>query len=366
MNDYGYKDFALEALSVAPNPLTPKEIWDLGVKLGLDKKLQSPAKAPWESLGSWLYTKSSNFGIVREAGSPARFGLPTKPQAKPVGPQKKSQPVVQEPEPPSYTYLQCAEMVLEQFAETDMLGHKQPMHVAEITRIAIEKHWLVVAGLTPINTMSAQLGIAIRRAQSRGLEPTFFRAKNGYYGLTKWNVVRDPLDNLVRNHTKALRQKIREHLATMHPRDFEKLIAILLSCMGFMDVQSTPYSHDKGIDVYGVWNITEGVEQTYAVQVKRQRANVGRPIVANLAGSLQGNDRGMVITTSDFVPGAKEHAKTKNIALINGEQLISLLIEHDLFVSRVSEEQAQEIDRLKIRFDANKDGISSEYEHEGK
>ena len=366
MNDYGYKDFALEALSGAPNPLPPKEIWKRGVEMGLDKKLQSPAKAPWESLGSWLYTKSSNFGIVREAGSPARFGLPTKPKTKPVGPQKKSQPVVQEPEPPSYTYLQCAEMVLDQFAETDMLGHKQPMPVAEITRIAREKHWLVVTGLTPINTMSAQLGIAIRRAQSRGLAPTFYSAGNGCYGLTKWNVVRDPLDDLVRNHTKALRQKIREHLATMHPRDFEKLIAILLSRMGFMDVQCTPYSHDKGIDVYGVWNITEGVEQTYAVQVKRTKANVRRPVVSQLAGDLKGNDRGMVITTSDFVSEAKEGAKTNNIALINGEQLISLLIEHDLFVSRVPEEQAQEIDRLKIRFDANKDGISSEYEHEGK
>ena len=273
---------------------------------------------------------------------------------------------MQEPEPPSYTYLQCAEMVLDQFAETDMLGHKQPMPVAEITRIAIEKHWLVVAGLTPINTMSAQLGTAIRRAQSQGLEPTFFRAKNGYYGLTKWNVVRDPLDDLVRNHTKALRQKIREHLATMHPRDFEKLIDVLLSRMGFMDVQWTSYSHDGGVDVYGVWNITDGVEQTYAVQVKRKKANIGRPVVSQLAGDLKGNERGMVITTSDFAPKAKEHAKTKNIALINGEQLISLLIEHDLFVSRVSEEQAQEIDRLKIRFDANKDGISSEYEHEEK
>ena len=54
-----------------------------------------------------------------------------------------------------------------------------------------------------------------------------------------------------------------------------------------------------------------------------------------MCGSLGAHEQGLIITTSDFSPGAvKEAAQADKtpIALINGEQLVMLLMEHGIGV----------------------------------
>ncbi len=54
-------------------------------------------------------------------------------------------------------------------------------------------------------------------------------------------------------------------------------------------------------------------------------------------GSLGAHEQGLIITTSDFSPGAvKEAAQSDKtpIALMNGEQLVMLLMEHGTGVHR--------------------------------
>ena len=54
--------------------------------------------------------------------------------------------------------------------------------------------------------------------------------------------------------------------------------------------------------------------------------------------SLSSSERGMIITTSDFSSGAKKEAedptKASTISLVNGEQLVKLLVKHGIGVTR--------------------------------
>ncbi len=75
-----------------------------------------------------------------------------------------------------------------------------------------------------------------------------------------------------------------------------------------------------------------------AVQVKRYTANVQRPEIQKLRGSLREHDYGFFITTSDFSAGAREEAMRtgggKPIVLVNGRQVVNLLMEHGIGVIR--------------------------------
>ena len=59
------------------------------------------------------------------------------------------------------------------------------------------------------------------------------------------------------------------------------------------------------------------------------------PIVQQVRGSLGAHEQGLIITTSDFSSGAIKEAIQPNkapIALINGKQLVLLLMEYNIGV----------------------------------
>ncbi len=117
------------------------------------------------------------------------------------------------------------------------------------------------------------------------------------------------------------------------------IVGQLLVALGFQDVSVTSRSGDGGIDVRGTLVVGEVIRTRMAVQVKRWRANVQAPIVQQVRGSLGTHDQGLIITTSDFSPGARSEAERANavpVALMNGEQLVVLLVQHDLGVRRDS------------------------------
>ena len=54
-------------------------------------------------------------------------------------------------------------------------------------------------------------------------------------------------------------------------------------------------------------------------------------------GSLGAHEQGLVITTSDFSKGAKEEVERADatpVGLMNGEQLIALLVENEIGVRK--------------------------------
>ncbi len=137
---------------------------------------------------------------------------------------------------------------------------------------------------------------------------------------------------------RSQRELLRERLENMDPYAFERLICDLLTEMGYEDVEVTEPSNDKGIDVkavaqFGITTINE------VIQVKRHRANIQRPVLDMLRGSLHRfkAQKGTIITTGDYGKGAKDSAFETGaapITLINGETLIDLLIQHKIGVKK--------------------------------
>jgi len=138
---------------------------------------------------------------------------------------------------------------------------------------------------------------------------------------------------------RRVRTELRKRLLQMLPDRFEALIGELLIALGFDEstVEVTRHSGDGGIDVRGVLRAGGITEVNAAVQVKRWKRNVQARTVRDLRGSLTVHEQGIIITTSNFSSGAQKEAQEQGktpISLVNGEQLLDLLIEHSIGVAQ--------------------------------
>ena len=182
--------------------------------------------------------------------------------------------------------------------------------------------------------MNALIGSDIRKRRAGGKPQVFVQHGKGFIGLAEW--MSKGIRFQANEHNKAVRAKMLKRLHVISPTDFENLIRTLLEAMDFIDTTVTPASGDGGIDVRGTWRVADGIEIRMAIQAKRWKANVQAPVVQAVRGSLTGSERGMIITTSDFSKGAREEAadsrKSSTVSLINGEQLVNLLIKYEVGV----------------------------------
>ena len=227
------------------------------------------------------------------------------------------------------SFIDCAQKVLEEF------GGKKSMHYKKITEKALEKGWLVTGGKTPEATMYALVIIQIKRQQKRGEQPRFVQHGRGYVGLSQW--MDHGLAFQIEQHNQQIREGLRKRLLTMEPLEFEELISHLLVEMGFDRVEVTPFSGDGGIDVRGTLVVGEVIRIKMAIQVKRWKNNIQAPVVQQVRGSLGVHEQGLIITTSDFSTGAIREAAQADktpIALMNGKQLVMLLMEYGIGVDR--------------------------------
>ena len=257
-----------------------------------------------------------------------------------------SEETLEEPEAPiaSMSFTDCAQKVLEDF------GGKNPMHYRDITIKALEKKWLHTKGKTPEATMYAQVISEIKRMQNRGEPPRFVQHGRGFVGLSQWQA--RGLSFQIQQYNEKVRKTLRKRLLDMEPDEFEELISQLLPEMGFVEVEVTKSSGDGGIDVRGILVVDDVIRIKLAVQVKRWKQNVQSPVVQQVRGSLGAHEQGLIITTSDFSPGAKEEAEQSDktpIALMNGEQLVFLLMEHGIGVQRSTSELYEIDDNSLVR-----------------
>ena len=135
------------------------------------------------------------------------------------------------------------------------------------------------------------------------------------------------------------RAELSKVLHEMDPYAFERLAMRLLRECGFSKVSVTKKSGDNGIDGFGKVSLNGIVTINVAFQCKRYAGLVSNSAVRDFRGSLPaGIEKGIFITTGAFSNGAVQEAmdfgKTPTIDLIDGENLINLLLEHDLGVSK--------------------------------
>lgn len=112
---------------------------------------------------------------------------------------------------------------------------------------------------------------------------------------------------------------------TLSGIEFEDLTHQLLLNVGF-SVEQTKASRDGGIDLIAYSN-EPFFKGKYIIQCKRYVGTVGEPIIRDLYGVVSNEraNKGVLITTGIFSNSALEFAKDKNLELIDGVNLSSLL-----------------------------------------
>lgn len=163
-----------------------------------------------------------------------------------------------------------------------------------------------------------------------------------------------PEDALAAAYSKLrenLEVDLLDQVKAASPSFFERLVIDLLVSMGYggsrQDAgRAIGRSGDGGID--GIIKEDRlGLDVIY-IQAKRWEATVGRPEIQKFAGALQGQraNKGVFITTSNFSREAEEYAGVINskIILIDGEQLVQLMVDHNVGVAAVGVYELKKID----------------------
>lgn len=227
----------------------------------------------------------------------------------------------------SRTFLDAAEEVLRRHSPG------APLNYRKITELALQDGLVTSDGRTPEATMRAQMYSDIKRRSVSGKPERFRQFGRGLFGLA---VPTDPLGGAISEHNVGVRTKLRTVLADLDPRAFEHLIGLLLSTLGFENVEVTKYSGDGGIDVRATLTVGGVTDVMTAIQVKRWSHNVTGRTVRELRGGLGPQERGLIITLSDFTPDARKEGAAPDrtpITLVDGEQLLRLLIDNDIGVT---------------------------------
>lgn len=211
----------------------------------------------------------------------------------------------------------------------------KPMHYRDITLHALEHGMLDSTGRTPEATMYAQILSEVKRRKGRGEKQRFMVLGKGMITLAKWQA--KGLAFQVEEANIKARKDLLGLVKAMNPGDFEDLIGRLLAAIGFEEVEVTSRSNDGGIDVRGTLVVGDVIRIQLAVQVKRWRNNIQSPVIQQVRGSLGSHEQGLVITTSDFSKGARKEAERADatpVGLLNGEQLMALLVENEIGVRK--------------------------------
>lgn len=144
----------------------------------------------------------------------------------------------------------------------------------------------------------------------------------------------DPLDDF--------KTKLQKAIEDMSPAKFERFSRALLTKMGVKFTEDgVPISHDGGIDGFG-YHLDENDFRTTKVVIQCKRYNsspVGVQEINQFAGSMsiKQADYGVFITNSRYTKEAQKVAKQgKPITLIDGNDLIRLIIKYELYITPVT------------------------------
>ena len=124
-----------------------------------------------------------------------------------------------------------------------------------------------------------------------------------------------------------------DQILELDSKEFEILVGHLLTALGFEGTEVTGKPGDGGVDVIGNLNASNMANVKVFVQAKRHSrgSRVSVSDVKSLRQAIHFGGQGAFITTADYQKGALEVALETGfprIGLINGNQLVDLLVEH--------------------------------------
>ena len=173
-------------------------------------------------------------------------------------------------------------------------------------------------------------------------------------GAETMDTPQEQLEQAYEQLRASLAADLLERIKAASPKFFEDLVVKLLLKMGYGGPaadggQTTPVGADEGID--GIINEDRlGLDVIY-LQAKRWEHQVGRPELQRFVGALHGQRarKGIFLTTSGFTREAIEYVRhiDPKVVLIDGDTLVSLMIDFNL---GVSVETSYEIKRVDSDF----------------
>ena len=145
------------------------------------------------------------------------------------------------------------------------------------------------------------------------------------------------IENAKNIYEHELKDQLLQRLQEIDPYKFENVIVMLMEKMNYGVGSLTPKSHDGGID--GVIDEDElGLDKIY-LQAKRYADSnrVNEKEMRDFVGALATKpfNKAVFVTTSFFDQKAKQTARDaqgKNIRLIEGDELVALMIKHNIGV----------------------------------
>ena len=150
---------------------------------------------------------------------------------------------------------------------------------------------------------------------------------------------------------RNLCQELLDSVKNCSPAFFERLVVELLLKMGYGGSlkeagRAIGRSGDGGID--GIINEDKlGLDVIY-LQAKRWEGTVGRPEIQKFVGALHGQRarKGIFITTSNFSKEAQDYVSKidTKIVLIDGDELVQLMFDNDIGVSRLTSYEIKKVD----------------------
>jgi restriction system protein len=180
-----------------------------------------------------------------------------------------------------------------------VLASAAPAHPANISELG------TFAGRQLLSTIAGFLQYILPLALLVGAVASFARRRRN--GILLADSVADPAGSV----------------NTLSWQDFERLIGASYERQGFAVTHTGGGGADGGVDLV----LTKGRETTL-VQCKQWRAQkVGVTTVRELYGGMaaRGAAGGIVVSAGDFTPDAREFVKGRNIDLVNGNALATLI-----------------------------------------
>jgi len=161
----------------------------------------------------------------------------------------------------------------------------------------------------------------------------------------------ESVETAFKKFRQELEAEILQTLKTCSSYLFEKIVVDVLVTMGYggnrQDAgQAVGKSGDGGIDGL-IKEDYLGLDTIY-IQAKKWEGPVSRPEIQKFAGALQGMRarKGVFITTSSFTKEAKEYVShlENKIVLIDGLQLVGLMIDFNVGVSTLGVYETKKVD----------------------
>jgi restriction system protein len=124
--------------------------------------------------------------------------------------------------------------------------------------------------------------------------------------------------------------EVREHLGSMDPFEFQRLVAGLLRGMGYHVSHIAPPGKDRGVDIIAQLDPLGTKGPRVKVQVKREQGKTDAQTLRAFLSVLKADDVGAFVTLGGFTKDAADEARheTRRISLIGATDLFDLWVRH--------------------------------------